>query len=313
MKKPILFSLSIITIVAILYSFASSKSAKPMRVKMHIKDLPHHGLKLIDPSDPSFDERIRRELKDKSDEVIEAIRPYSVFLENTTGRTVVAYVVQWRFTRTDGTNQYYRKAFMNPEALMLGETPTAAAKYQSGRIEANSSQFLSLLSPDGSGMLQATLTPSEAEAVRNGTLRFDRGMLLRRFSEEAAQYSDVTVSVDGAFFDDGTFVGPDTTNFFSHTKAAIDAKRDLLQGIRSDVSNNKRSRAEIYKHLDETVRQEVDSLDAESSPAEYYKHFTAMYAKDILRLKTTHGEDKALTIAVLPLNRPWPTLTKKDD
>ena len=32
--------------------------------------------------------------------------------------------------------------------------------------------------------------------------------------EIAKQFSKVTIAVDGVFFDDGTFVGPDTTGFF---------------------------------------------------------------------------------------------------
>jgi hypothetical protein len=50
-------------------------------IKIHIKDLPQHHLRLIAPSDPSFAERLRKEVKESND-VLNALKPFSVFLEN---------------------------------------------------------------------------------------------------------------------------------------------------------------------------------------------------------------------------------------
>jgi hypothetical protein len=280
---------------------------------MHIKDLSDHGLKLIDASDPSFDAMLRAELKGKHDDVVEAMKPFSVFLKNMGSRVVVAYLVQWVYTRTDGTNQYYRTAVMNPEALVQGKTRIEGAKGRLDSIEPNSSRLLTLLSPNGSGMLRVTLTPSEAEGVKNGTIKFDRATLLQRFSNEAQQYTAITVSIDGAFFDDGTFVGPDTSDFFNQTRAAIDGKRSLLEKIGNDLSNENRTRAEIYTDLEEIATQAAQRLDAESSPADYHQYFKAMYANEILRMKGIHGDEKALALAMLPLGRPWLELRKKED
>lgn len=311
MKKAILFSLSLFTMVAILSGFAASKSIRVMSIKMHVKDLSKHGLMLIDPSDPSFDGMLRRELKDKPNDVIEALKPYSVFLENRGNRPVVAYVVEWRFTRKDGSNEHFRKVVMNSEALIQGQTQSHVGP--SDRIEVNSSRLLTLLSTDGAGILGTTLSPSEAEAVRSGSLKFNRAMLLERFKNEAAEYTDVTASIDAAFFDDGTFVGPDTSNFFSQTKAAIDAKQNLLEQIADDVSSKKRTHGEIYKVLEEAAGQAPQYLDAESTTSDYYNYFKGMYANEILRMKTIYGDDKALEFAVFPLRRGWPKLNKKQD
>ena len=59
-------------------------------------------------------------------------------------------------------------------------------------------------------------------------------------------------------FHDGTFVGPDTTNFFSQTKAVIDAKRHLLEEIADDVTVKNRERIDIYRQLKETTDQATD-------------------------------------------------------
>ena len=39
------------------------------------------------------------------------------------------------------------------------------------------------------------------------------------------------VSIDGAFFADGTFVGPDTSNFFNQTKAGYTRQNDESHSI----------------------------------------------------------------------------------
>ena len=313
MKRAIVFSSIVIAIIGLLAGFAISKDTQRASIQMHIKDLSDHGLKLIDASDPSFDAMLRAELSGKSDDVVEAMKPFSVFLKNTGSRAVVAYLVQWVYTRTDGTNQYYRKAVMNPEALVQGKKRIEAAKGILESIEPSSSRLLTLLSPDGSGMLQVTLTPSEAEGVKNGTIKFDRATLLQRFSNEVQEYAAITVSIDGAFFDDGTFVGPDMTGFFDQSKAAIDGKRSLLEKIDNDLSNKNRTPAEIYRDLEEIASQAAQRLDSESSPADYHKYFKAMYANEILRMKSIHGDEKALVVAVGPLGKPWLELKKKED
>ena len=311
MKKTIILSLSLISLVSLLSGFALSGSSQPVRTKMHIKDLPQHNLRLIAPSDPSFDERLRKELKGESNEVVDTLKPFSVFLENKGGRPLVAYLIQWCFTRADGSNQYYRKAVLNPQALMDGEDLSPELRRQSGRVEHDSAIFLSLLSTDGSGILRTEVSPKEAEELKQGK-RFDQSSLLQRFSAQAAQFTEITVSIDAAFFDDGTFVGPDTSNFFSQTKAVIDAKRDFLNELASEVSNSGKARDSFYGHLQEIVTQPIEPIDSSSTPTDYYNYFKKLSASEFLGMKERQGEDKAIAMAVRPMNKPWATLRKKD-
>jgi len=312
MKKTIVLSLSLVILVSFLSGFALSRSSQMVSIKMHIKDLPQDNLRLISPSDPSFDERLRKELKGESNEVVETLKPFSVFLENKGGRPVVAYLIQWCFTRADGGNQYYRKAVLNPQALMDGEDLSPELARQSGRIERDSAIFLSLVSIDGSGMLRAEVSPKEAEEFRQGKTA-DQASLLQRFIAQAGQYAEITVSIDGAFFDDGTFVGPDTSNFFAHTKAAIDAKRDLLNEIALGLSNSAMTTDSLYAHIQATAAQTSESIDSESTPTQYYNYFKTFYASDILQTKKLHGQDKALAMAAQSMKKPWAILRKKQD
>jgi hypothetical protein len=312
MKKTIVLSLSLISLVSLLSGFALSRSSQTVGIKMHIKDLPQHNLRLIGPSDPSFDERLRTELKGESNELVDTLKPFSVFFENKGERPVVAYLIQWCFTTKEGRNQYFRKALMNPQPFMEGENLSQELKWQSGRIEPDSARFLSLLSTDGSGMLRAEVSPKEAEELKQGK-KFAQTSLLKRFSTQAEEFAEISVSIDGAFFDDGTFVGPDTSNFFAQIKAVIDARRDLLNEIAIGLSNPAMTTDSLYGRIQETAAHPIESIDSSSTPSDYYNYFKKFYASDILQTKKLHGQDKALAMAVQSMNKPWARLRKKQD
>jgi hypothetical protein len=311
MKKTIVLSLSLIILVSLLSGFALSRSSRPVNIKMHIKDQPKHNLRLIGPSDPSFDERLRRELKGESNEVVDTLKPFSVFLENKGARTVVAYLIQWCFTKPDGSNEYYRKGVVNPQALMDGENVSPDLRRQSGQVEPDSAIFLSLLSTAGSGILRREASPQEVEDFKEGK-RLDQRSSLQRFGAQAEKFGEITVSIDAAFFEDGTFVGPDTTHFFDQTQAVIDAKRDFLNELAAGLSNSGRSRDSLYARLRETAIQPSDSIDSSSTPADYYNYFKKLSASEFLRMKDVQGEDGAIEMALRLMNKSWATLRKKD-
>lgn len=311
MKKTVVLSLSLISLVSLLSGFALSRSSKSVSIKIHIKDLPQHNLRLIAPSDPSFDERFRKELKGESNELVDIVKPFSVFFENKGERPVVAYLVQWCFTRADGSNQYQRTAILNPQALMEGENLSLELSRQSGRIEPDSATFISLVSIDGSGILRAEVTAKEAEEFRQGK-PVDHTSLLQRFAQ-AAEYAEITVSIDGAFFDDGVFVGPDTSNFFAQTKAAIDARHDLLSEIAISLPNSAITTDSLYRRIQVTAAQTSEPVDSESTPTDYYNYFKKFYASDLLQTTKLHGQEKTLAMAVQSINKPWARLRKKQD
>lgn len=311
MKKTIVFSLSIVILASCLSGFALSRSSSPVNIKMHVKDQPKHHLRLIGPSDPSFHARLSKELKGESNEVVDTLKPFSVFLENKGTKTVVAYLMQWCFTKSDGSNQYYRTAVVNPQALMDGENLSPELSRQSGRVEPDSAIFLSLLSPDGSSILRTDANPQEVEALKQGK-RPDQSSGLQRFSALAESFTEITVTIDGAFFEDGTFVGPDTTNFFEQIRAVINARRDFLNELAAGLSDSGRNRDSLYGQLRETATQPVEYIDSSSTPADYYNHFKKLAASEFLRMKDVQGEDGAVEMILRPMKKSWATLRKED-
>ncbi len=287
-----------------------NRSARAMKLKLHAKDLPEHGLTIISPADPSFDGRLNALLRGERNEVVENLKPFSVFVKNHGSKTVVAYVIQWCFTTAEGRQDCYRKAVRNPTALMEGETLPEEHEEQSGRIKPGADRFFSLVSLDGGGSLRVKVSREEAERFKRGN--FDRAEMLRRYGAELANYTDLTVSIDGAFFDDGTFVGPDTSGFFAQTKAMIDARSDLLSDIASALSKpGGRSRDEAFAQLEAIAGQAETELKSSSTPDDYYNHFKRAYASELLRVKDSQGIDQGLAEALRPMRKPWPMLRRQ--
>lgn len=314
MKKNIIFSIFLVILVSFFSGFVFSRNAPKGSIEMHIKDLPQHNLRLISPADPSFDERVKKEFRGESNEVINALKPFSVFLENKGTNTVVGYLIQWCFTKADGTNQCYRKALLNPEALMGGENLPPELSRQSGQIEPHSAIFLSLLSPGGGGNLGIEITREEAEQIKQGK-QPDQSTLLQRFRADAAECTAITVSIDAAVFDDGTFVGPDTSNFFNQTKAVIDAKRDFLKELSAGLSSSGKVSDSLQGRLQETASQQVEDLGSKSTSSDYYNYFKKLSAMEFLQAKNAQGEEKAIERAQRELNKnkTWASLRKKDE
>lgn len=309
MRKIVTAGLSII-VVTVTTGFILSRSVGAMAVKMHRKDLPEHGLTIIGPSDPSFDTlwkaHFRREPKGGADNW----RAFSFFLENRSKQTVVAYTIQSCLTKPDGNNECFIQSVTNPRALMDGDNLSEEMVEQSGRIKPNSARFFSLVSPDGSGAFRVPASPEEAEQLKGGA-RPDGKVLLQRYAEALSKYSDITVSIDGAFFADGTFVGPDTTGFFDETQAQISAKYDVLNKIAEKMSKSGESSATVFRDLEEMANQPEASIDSKSTPSDYYNYHQKHFADEILRSRNVLGDEKALAAALRPMKKPWRLLRKK--
>lgn len=299
MYRVIVLALIAIVAISTATGFVLSRSAQAMKLKVHVKDLPEHGLTVISPADPSFEGRLTTLLKGKSNDVVNNLRPFSVFVENRGQRAVVAYIIQWCFTSADGRNDCYRKALTNPIALMEGGSLSEEQEEQSGRIKPNSTRFFSLVSLDGRGAFRVPVSPNEAEQFRHG--KSDPKELLRRYSLELTKYTDVTVSIDGAFFEDGTFVGSDTIGFFAQAKAMTDARKDLLNEIALGLSE--KTKDEVFGRLEGTANQPDVGLDSQSTSTDYYNYYKKVYADEVLQLRRAHGDDEGLRAALKPTKK----------
>src|ERR671938_754491 len=156
-------SIALIIVAALVASLGMIwvRSTQAMSVKLNAKDLPQHGLKIITPSDPSFDGRLNAFLKDQPNDVIDHLKPLSFFIENKSKQVLVAYAIRWCFTKADGTNSYQLEFFSDHQALMEGQDFPAQYEGQSSWIKPHSTRFFSIIDLNGSGGMRFEISREE--------------------------------------------------------------------------------------------------------------------------------------------------------
>jgi hypothetical protein len=317
MKKIIMVSSLLILGLSTATGFVLSRSTQNMEVKVNAKDLPNHGLTIIKPSDSGFDNMAAALLAGRSQDEIESLKPFSVIVKNTGNRTVVAYTVIWECTEPDGRKAAYRIAHANSEALIdteeylkaLARTPS-----MDDTIKPNTARLLSILPVGRGGGFGSQGEQNQMEQSQD-LPNINRAEMIQRFgSELLRKYIDITVSIDGVFFDDGTFIGPDTTGFFDDMKIQVNAKRDLINSI-SEKLKLGRSKDEIFKDVEGKIsssnskRADFNPVE-KSNPTDYYNYFSNYFAAEILQLRRVYGDDKALELTLRPKKKPELVLRK---
>jgi len=316
MRKA-LFIIAVAIIAVIVSGFILTKNMKADQIRINSKDLSEEGLIIIKPSDPEFDQELSTITKDSRAELrdaLEANKPLCVILKNTGKHDAVLYALKWEFIKADGTVMPYTIFRGSPGAF---EKTTRTAEEEelmnSGyQVRAHSSRLISLDSAL-SDFIYAIVNDRRGnnldalyKALSDYLARPNKG--LARLLDST---TSVTVSLDGAFFDDGTFVGPDTTNFFANVEAEFAAQRDVSEMVIQGVSE-KRNSAEIAKQIEEIAKE--PKLKRYDDPAlnDHYNQFAKTYANDLLRVKEISGFGYMIEHNNRNHNASLPVLHKKD-
>jgi len=288
-------------------------------IQVNVKDLPERGLVILSSSDPSFNEKFSFLLRQKPSVFVETLKPFSFIFNNMTDKSLVAYQLKWEMVKADGTINTRITSFANPRALMDGGAPglehlSVGAGHA---IKASSSRFISLffsLDENPGGGIGAYSSGSSQEGALNQIQQMARNSdidkMVNYLSTELQDYTRLTVIIDGAFFEDGTFVGPDSTRFFANFQANLDAKRDLLEEISFGVKH-KQSLEDIFNELDILAKSEDVTIDSSATPTDYYNHYKRLYSEEILRMRKATDPNTAISRVLQALRKPWPELRKQ--
>jgi len=173
-------------------------------VKFYLKDFPEHGISLVAPTDPAFAKTVPP-------------NPYSVILKNASSRMVVGYAIKWECTGKMGAvnrPHLYDRIVSNVAGVvfMYGDEP--------GRREVMN-KMAQVIKPKSTWLISFDFNPRQ---IGVAGAQPDPEIDNEFFDPVRAACPNMTVIADGIFFDDGTFIGPDTSNFFAETKAQLDAR-----------------------------------------------------------------------------------------
>lgn len=280
--KMKLIILALVLVVALVVSVALITHKKESAlVRFNVEDFPEHGISLIAPSDPPF------------------ANSYSVLLKNTGSRAVVGYRIKWECVDSRGDISTRASSNIVSWIFLHGEESDR-------RTALNSSQ--EIINPDSIWLIPFG-SPAQPFA-RNGAGAVSSTTVLDGSSEPEPLEgcASVTVIADGIFFDDGTFIGPDTT-LFTEVKSQMEARYEILQGVQNDLRAGK-SADEIFRGLERIRDQESVELGENPTSDEFRTYFRNLFAQDLLGKKELWGADRALEEVLLLLSRPWVSLRK---
>lgn len=166
-------------------------------------------------------------------------------------------------------------------------------------------------SEEVSDMLGVAIKARRARLLFWGGLDTDLVTLSREdiVDPELTAAVSVTASLDCVVFEDGTAVGPDTTNLFSQVEDQVQSKKDLLQTIHTQYFSG-RPPKEILDDTDELAAQ-PEAAPSNNSLGSYYRYYRKQYAGEIAAIRK-YERDEARTImrALRPLKKKWKYLKK---
>lgn len=272
----ILFLLSIIVLT---WTQTIARAQSPMKTT----DLADYGLVLIPPGDPNFEGLARAVLRGRRDAMFELFKPFSAVLHNMTDKSVVGYALMWEFTDERGRRRQQYSSYSEPGSLLDGGKPRGdQGTFRKGFLVGPHSYRL--ITPHSSIGPDSDLFESPAGGARNALLEME--------VDNLSKTKDLEVSLDGAFFEDGTFVGPNRSAFFEIFRADFDAQQDLMAGIVKALSQGK-TIEEISRELEGSLSSGANPQWPGPTPTEAYEYARRKYLQEFVGVRRAAGDELA--------------------
>ena len=273
---------------ALVITFLIVKRSPPVSLKFNIKDIRNHGLVIVTPADPEF-VQLRSKLTGKT-ATEELDLPY-VFVKNMDQkRRVIAYTLKWEISQENGRVMTRvrsvlredllagREGVMGPDDLTL--YPQTARLFSLGGFADGDEVSLT-------GAAKAV--QQRAEMVSKLASTGVPGQI----NEQVNNSASIRLSIDGALFEDGDFVGENTTKQMERIEAQVKAKREIMRELFQRLKGNQ-PYSEVMKILSdrhETLSESETSPSAEED-TEIQKRAHKRYLDEILEMKRGFGSDE---------------------
>jgi hypothetical protein len=261
-------------------------------VKFNLKDLSEHGISLIAPSDPTFTHGKTL-----------TVDPHSILLKNTSSRAVVGYSIKWECF--DGQKETAPRNMSNDRRVFAIYGVVFLYGEEAERRPVMN-RIAEVIKPDSTWLISFE---SPARQMSGSVEEVSAELDEASFGEVRAACPIMTVTVDGLFFDDGTFIGPDTTSFFDQVKTQMEARYEVLQGVQNDLKSGKKP-SEVFSGLEQIVDREEVPNEGEMTINELRSYWRNLFVQDVLGKKNVWGPDRAIAEVEQMLGRPWVKLRK---
>ncbi|HET6892975.1 MAG TPA: hypothetical protein VFH31_17855 [Pyrinomonadaceae bacterium] len=270
-----------------------TRKAESSFVKYKIKDLPQHGISLLAPSDPA----LSKELK--------PIDPYSVFLRNTSSRPIVGYAIKWECF--DGKNESANRNTFYDRHLRSGLGGVVFMYGEETDRKAILNRLEEVIWPNSTWLISYDLP---ARPIGTVTKEDSPEINEAAVAEMRAACPEMTITLDGVFFDDGRFVGPDTIGFFTHVETQVAMRLEVFQKVLTELKSGK-TPTEVFQGLEQIANSESTEPRAETEMSR--TEFRQLFARDVVGMRNIWGVDKAIEKIQLQVSKPWLKPRKSED
>lgn len=289
-------------------------TAEGANPRIHKKELPEHGLIIVNSTDETYESDVNEWIRNKNSayqELATTLKPYSVFVRNTSDRDILAYKLNWELKMSDGRIVNFPRTYFTPDYLM-GVPRSDLYDSMMGSIKKNGKRFYTMIptsletDDSTSGTSSANIRTEEIENFQDAGGKGDIRPLLANITGQANQATDITVSIDSVLFDDGEFVGPSDDVEFIKLKSYVAAKHDLLKIIKADFEVNHNSPSEILTKVVGIANQDVPMPSQGSNFGTYYNFFRKLHAQEIKSSSLALGDDaKTVKMFMHRLDHKW--------
>lgn len=297
-----LTSLMLLVISVIVIHAVIAKRSGPVPT-LKVRDIREHGLVIVGRSDPDF-ESLKGVLSQEGVRLDLSIQPY-VFIKNLGNKRMIAYSLKWELLKDDGRVVTKTRSYAREDILMGKEGP----EDPSDRIilRPNAARLFSLAGyGDGQEISLTPVSKTGASSDAEIPQKLEQTGLLTGVGKQLEHTVSVTVSLDGAFLEDGSFVGPNTTSFFERTSTAIDAKNHMVQEILRRLSQGD-TPADVMKYLSakaDTLGEVNAPAGHRAKPEEIYQYEEKRFLDDALGIRAFAGDDELALRRILQYNKP---------
>ncbi len=325
-RSRILYGLALgcILVCVSVYSLQIIGAKASEDISMNIKDLPERGIRIISPTDAQFDNLLEDFLHNHSKQQnrpeisTDIIRAFSVFMQNTGQENVVGYWLIWELTNIEGKTVSHVKTFLNGSYIAQSRGKTAGPEIGRDQfvVKPNEFQFVSLLpiSEESSGAIYSGNKSKDYRGhyddQRLAASNRDSARAIDLLIKELKETVSIIVSVDGAFFEDGLYVGPNKTNFFERVHAQYEAKRDLYAKIQRIIRGKERPE-KVSGFLNEIADARWSDTSARATASDHYEFFKKLYARELSRTYQQGGAEALIELVDSRLATEWVALRKE--
>lgn len=288
-------------------------STQGANARLHKSDLPEHGLVIVNSADPNFEADVRQWLggtNPDSQKLANKLKQFSVFMRNGSDRDVLAYKLNWEIRMADGTVMNYPRQYFASDYLM-GVQRSEQYDQLMKSVKRSGKRFFTIIPTPletSSGTGQIRLDAGEAEKFQRSGAAPDLDSLVTKLTTQLSQATDITVSIQGALFEDGAYVGSgrEADDEYLKLKAYVSAKYDLLREMKSSLDEGISSGDEVLDNAVGIAHQDVPIPAPNSDYEAYYNYFRNFHAREVESVRKAVGNDeKALKICLRHVDRQW--------